>query len=69
MDLNTLGESDRMPWRMHRCFHNSPNIQVETMDNLLHKHLPCIAAWKISNNVVPMIIARPLAASSDPTPT
>ena len=50
MDLNTLGEPDRMPWRMHGCFHNLPYIQVEKMDNLLHKYaninlpnLPCIA--------------------------
>ena len=38
MDLDTLGEPGRIPRRMHGCFHNPPYIQVETMDNLLHKH-------------------------------
>ena len=39
MDLNTLGEPDRIPWRMH----NPPEIQVETMGKLLRKHLTCMA--------------------------
>ena len=50
MDLNTLGEPDRIPWRIHRCFHNPPYIRVETMGNLLRKHacinvpnIPCMA--------------------------
>ena len=37
MDLNTLEEPDRIPWRIHGCFHNQMCIQVETMDNLLRK--------------------------------
>ena len=38
MDLNTLGEPDRIPWRMHGCFHNAPYAQVETVGNHLRKH-------------------------------
>ena len=50
MDLDNLGEPDRIPWRMHGRFRNPACIQVETMDNLLRKHacinvsnLPCMA--------------------------
>ena len=37
MDLNTLGKPDRIPWRMHGCFHNPLCIQVERMDKLLRQ--------------------------------
>lgn len=43
-DLSGLSEGlyaekhARIPWRMHRCFHNPPYIQMETMGNLLRKH-------------------------------
>ena len=45
-----LEEHARIPWRMQCCFHYSPYKQVETMDNLLRKHLPCMAACIISNS-------------------
>ena len=54
MDLNALGEPDKIPWRMHGCFHNPPHIQVETMENLFHKHLPCMAPCIISNIIYPI---------------
>ena len=60
MDLNTLGEPDRIPWRMHRCFHNPPYNQVETIDNLLRKHLPCMVAC--------IIPTHPHDAAAIPTP-
>ena len=46
-----LGEHARVPWRMQGCFHYSPYKQMETMDNLLRKHLPCMAACIIFQHI------------------
>ena len=44
--LNELGGLRRIPWRMRRCFHNPPYIQVETMDKILRKRV-CITVLNL----------------------